>query len=206
MFRRRTRRCLRTVARRTWAYFETFVTAEHNHLPPDNFQETPHPVVAPQNLADQYRRLSAVDRFGARFRLDQPGRCGRSASTRRWRPSRRWSAIAAISSTGTRRRRSGRSIRSMCRASTAAISPAIWSRWPRPAPNGRKRRRCICRAISTAFSTASPSSTRAWPNCLTTAGSSGRCGNGCSTGSSACAAPSRRSRRSPKWRRSAPST
>ena len=39
---------LRTVARRTWAYFETFVTAEHNHLPPDNFQEKPHPVVAPR--------------------------------------------------------------------------------------------------------------------------------------------------------------
>jgi cyclic beta-1,2-glucan synthetase len=39
---------LRTIARRTWAYFETFVTAEHNHLPPDNFQETPHPVVAPR--------------------------------------------------------------------------------------------------------------------------------------------------------------
>ncbi|MEW9804838.1 glucoamylase family protein [Mesorhizobium sp. ZMM04-5] len=39
---------LRTVARRTWAYFETFVTAEHNHLPPDNFQERPLPVVAPR--------------------------------------------------------------------------------------------------------------------------------------------------------------
>jgi cyclic beta-1,2-glucan synthetase len=39
---------LRTVARRTWAYFETFVTAEHNHLPPDNFQEKPQPIVAPR--------------------------------------------------------------------------------------------------------------------------------------------------------------
>ncbi|MBL8575780.1 MAG: protein ndvB [Mesorhizobium sp.] len=39
---------LRTVARRTWAYFETFVTEEHNHLPPDNFQEKPQPVVAPR--------------------------------------------------------------------------------------------------------------------------------------------------------------
>jgi len=39
---------LRTIARRTWAYFETFVTAEHNQLPPDNFQETPQPVVAPR--------------------------------------------------------------------------------------------------------------------------------------------------------------
>src|SRR5690606_16202466 len=29
-------------------YFETFVTEEHHHLPPDNFQETPAPVVAPR--------------------------------------------------------------------------------------------------------------------------------------------------------------
>ena len=39
-------RALRLIARRTWLYFETFVTAEHNMLPPDNFQETPDPVVA----------------------------------------------------------------------------------------------------------------------------------------------------------------
>ena len=39
---------LRRAARRTWLYFETFVTAEHNFLPPDNFQETPAPVVAPR--------------------------------------------------------------------------------------------------------------------------------------------------------------
>ena len=37
---------LRRIARRTWEYFETFVTEEHHYLPPDNFQETPHPVVA----------------------------------------------------------------------------------------------------------------------------------------------------------------
>jgi cyclic beta-1,2-glucan synthetase len=37
---------LRVVARRTWAYFESQVTAEQNMLPPDNFQETPAPVVA----------------------------------------------------------------------------------------------------------------------------------------------------------------
>lgn len=35
---------LRTVARRTWRFFETFVTAEDHYLPPDNYQE--HPVVA----------------------------------------------------------------------------------------------------------------------------------------------------------------
>ncbi|MBZ9675101.1 GH36-type glycosyl hydrolase domain-containing protein [Mesorhizobium sp. ES1-1] len=39
---------LRTVARRTWHYFESFVTSEHHNLPPDNFQESPAPVVAPR--------------------------------------------------------------------------------------------------------------------------------------------------------------
>ena len=39
-------RALRLIARRTWRYFETFVTAEENHLPPDNFQETPYPAIA----------------------------------------------------------------------------------------------------------------------------------------------------------------
>lgn len=37
---------LRLVARRTWSFFTTFVTAAENHLPPDNFQEDPEPVVA----------------------------------------------------------------------------------------------------------------------------------------------------------------
>ncbi|MFC5760791.1 GH36-type glycosyl hydrolase domain-containing protein [Rhizobium sp. GCM10022189] len=37
---------LRKIARRTWRYFETFTTAEQNHLPPDNVQETPQVVVA----------------------------------------------------------------------------------------------------------------------------------------------------------------
>jgi cyclic beta-1,2-glucan synthetase len=37
---------LRLVARRTWRYFETFVTADDHHLPPDNFQEDPNPVLA----------------------------------------------------------------------------------------------------------------------------------------------------------------
>ncbi len=37
---------LRRVARRTWHYFETFVTAADNFLPPDNFQVDPLPVTA----------------------------------------------------------------------------------------------------------------------------------------------------------------
>ncbi len=37
---------LRTIARRTWHYFETFVTPLENHLPPDNVQEDPQQVIA----------------------------------------------------------------------------------------------------------------------------------------------------------------
>lgn len=37
---------LRRVARKTWYFFETFVTAEENWLPPDNFQEDPVPKIA----------------------------------------------------------------------------------------------------------------------------------------------------------------
>ncbi|WP_284324979.1 GH36-type glycosyl hydrolase domain-containing protein [Cypionkella aquatica] len=37
---------LRLIARRTWRFFEGFVTEAENFLPPDNFQEIPKPVVA----------------------------------------------------------------------------------------------------------------------------------------------------------------
>ncbi|NGM47573.1 glycosyl transferase [Rhodobacter sp. SGA-6-6] len=37
---------LRLIARRTWRYFETFVTADENFLPPDNLQEIPKPAIA----------------------------------------------------------------------------------------------------------------------------------------------------------------
>lgn len=37
---------LRLISRRTWRYFETFVSHEDHALPPDNFQETPNPVIA----------------------------------------------------------------------------------------------------------------------------------------------------------------
>ncbi|GAC1451462.1 MAG: glucoamylase family protein [Steroidobacteraceae bacterium] len=47
-------RALRLIARRTWRYFETFVTADDQMLPPDNFQEDPQAVLAhrtsPTNL------------------------------------------------------------------------------------------------------------------------------------------------------------
>jgi cyclic beta-1,2-glucan synthetase len=37
---------LRSIARKTWHFFETFVTAQENWLPPDNFQEIPSPTIA----------------------------------------------------------------------------------------------------------------------------------------------------------------
>ncbi|MES2128409.1 MAG: glucoamylase family protein [Pseudomonadota bacterium] len=37
---------LHTLARKTWSFFETFVTADENWLPPDNMQEHPSSVVA----------------------------------------------------------------------------------------------------------------------------------------------------------------
>ncbi|MCH8241685.1 MAG: hypothetical protein IH897_03615, partial [Planctomycetes bacterium] len=37
---------MQLIARRTWRFFEIFVTEEEHWLPPDNFQEDPQPVVA----------------------------------------------------------------------------------------------------------------------------------------------------------------
>ncbi len=61
-------RDLRLIARRTWRYFETFVTAEDNHLPPDNFQEDPRAVVAhrtsPTNIGLYLLSIVAARDFG----------------------------------------------------------------------------------------------------------------------------------------------
>ncbi|OSQ35731.1 GH36-type glycosyl hydrolase domain-containing protein [Thalassospira mesophila] len=59
---------LRLIARRTWRYFETFVTAEDNYLPPDNFQEEPRPTVAhrtsPTNIGLYLLATAAARDFG----------------------------------------------------------------------------------------------------------------------------------------------
>ena len=59
---------LRLIARRTWRFFETFVTAEDNHLPPDNFQEDPNAVVAhrtsPTNIGLYLLSTVAARDFG----------------------------------------------------------------------------------------------------------------------------------------------
>ncbi|CAN5630088.1 glucoamylase family protein [soil metagenome] len=59
---------LRLIARRTWGYFETFVTPADNMLPPDNFQEEPKPVVAhrtsPTNIGLHLLSAVAARDFG----------------------------------------------------------------------------------------------------------------------------------------------
>ena len=59
---------LRKIARRTWRYFDTFVRAEDNFIPPDNFQEIPHPVVArrtsPTNIGVYLLSVISARQFG----------------------------------------------------------------------------------------------------------------------------------------------
>ena len=59
---------LRLIARRTWRYFETFVTPADNMLPPDNFQETPKPALAhrtsPTNIGLYLLSTIAARDFG----------------------------------------------------------------------------------------------------------------------------------------------
>ena len=59
---------LRMIARRTWRFFEQFVTPEDNALPPDNFQEDPKPVIAhrtsPTNMGLYLLSVIAARDFG----------------------------------------------------------------------------------------------------------------------------------------------
>ncbi len=59
---------LRAISRRTWRFFETFVTSEDHWLPPDNFQEDPKPVIAhrtsPTNIGLYLLATVAARDFG----------------------------------------------------------------------------------------------------------------------------------------------
>ena len=59
---------LRLVSRRTWRFFEVFVSAEDHFLPPDNFQEEPKPVIAhrtsPTNIGLYLLSILAARDFG----------------------------------------------------------------------------------------------------------------------------------------------
>jgi cyclic beta-1,2-glucan synthetase len=62
------RQILRLIARRTWRFFEIFVTAQDHMLPPDNFQEEPVPTIAhrtsPTNLGLYLLSVAAARDFG----------------------------------------------------------------------------------------------------------------------------------------------
>ncbi|MBW8883656.1 MAG: glycosyl transferase, partial [Planctomycetia bacterium] len=76
---------LRLVARRTWRFFETFITAEDNMLPPDNFQEDPKPVIAhrtsPTNIGLYLLSVVAARDFGWLGTLDMLGRLEATLAT-----------------------------------------------------------------------------------------------------------------------------
>ena len=59
---------LRLIARRTWGYFERFVTVEENWLPPDNYQEEPQAAVAhrtsPTNIGLYLLSVTSARDFG----------------------------------------------------------------------------------------------------------------------------------------------
>ncbi len=59
---------LRRYARRTWRYFAEFANAENHHLPPDNFQEDPAPILAqrtsPTNIGVYLLSTVAARDFG----------------------------------------------------------------------------------------------------------------------------------------------
>jgi cellobiose phosphorylase len=76
---------LRATARRTWRFFETFVTAEDNFLPPDNFQEEPRPVVAhrtsPTNIGLYLLSVVAARDFGFITLQELADRIGQTLDT-----------------------------------------------------------------------------------------------------------------------------
>ena len=116
---------LRLIARRTWRFFETFVTAAENMLPPDNFQEDPAPALAhrtsPTNLGLYLLSIATARDFAWIGTTEAAERLEATLTTM----GAPCSDSAAISTTGTTRAICARSIRLMSPPSTAGTSPAI---------------------------------------------------------------------------------
>jgi cyclic beta-1,2-glucan synthetase len=78
-------RTLRFAARRTWRFFEEFISEEDNFLPPDNFQEVPDPVIAhrtsPTNIGLYLLSVAAARDFGWIGTLECVERLERSFAT-----------------------------------------------------------------------------------------------------------------------------
>ncbi len=81
------RKSLRLVARRTWRFFETFVTPAENMLPPDNFQEDPLPLVAhrtsPTNIGLYLLSIASAREFGWLGLIDTIGKIEATLATTR---------------------------------------------------------------------------------------------------------------------------
>jgi hypothetical protein len=110
---------LRRIARRTWHYFERFVTSEHHQLPPDNVQEVEDRRVAsrtsPTNIGVGLLSTLAAHDLGY---LDRAGLARRIEGTLASVESS--SDTRATCSIGTTPRRSPRSRRATCPRWTAA--------------------------------------------------------------------------------------
>ena len=78
-------RSLRMIARRTWRFFETFVTPASHMLPPDNFQEIPEPIVAhrtsPTNIGLYLLSTASARDLGWIGTLEAVGRLESTLST-----------------------------------------------------------------------------------------------------------------------------
>ena len=76
---------LRQIARQTWRFFETFVTPADHMLPPDNFQETPVPVLArrtsPTNIGVYLLSTVNAHDFGWTGLADAVGRLEATMAT-----------------------------------------------------------------------------------------------------------------------------
>jgi hypothetical protein len=114
---------LRTIARKTWRFFETFVTAQDNWLPPDNFQEQPAPVTAlrtsPTNMGLALLANLAASDFGYLSVGQLIERTQKTVAT-----MQRLERTADISTTGMTRR-SSLYCHIIFPLWTAAISPAF---------------------------------------------------------------------------------
>ena len=80
----------RLTGRRTWRFFETFVTSEDRALPPDNFQEDPKPIVAhrtsPTNIGLYLLSTLAAHDFGWQGIADTVDRLEATLDTMRHLP------------------------------------------------------------------------------------------------------------------------
>lgn len=116
-------RALRLIARRTWRYFETFVTAQDHMLPPDNFQEDPDPVLAhrtsPTNLGLYLLSSASAHDFGWLGLVETAERLEATLETMASLPRHRGHFYNWYDT----RDLAGPSIRSTSRPSTAEIWP-----------------------------------------------------------------------------------